>query len=101
MAELESRVAKLEVRMDIGGARDSATLTVIGNHLAALDTKLDQVHETVINLAIKVEALENRFDGQENRLDGLENRLDGLENRLDGLDTKLDEVLRRLPPPQD
>ncbi|MFC9896921.1 hypothetical protein ACFVMC_24820 [Nocardia sp. NPDC127579] len=80
MADLENRVAKLEVRMDIGGARDSATLTVIGEKLADLDTKLGQVQETVTNLAIKVENLETKVDNLETKMDA-----------------GFDEILRRLP----
>jgi uncharacterized coiled-coil protein SlyX len=109
MADLESRVASLEARMDIQAGRDPATLTSIDRRLEDLETGMGQVQQTVIDVAIKLEDVETKVGNVETRLAGVETRLAGVETRLAGVETKLgavensmntkfDEILRRLPP---
>ncbi|GAB2647707.1 hypothetical protein [Nocardia goodfellowii] len=95
MADLEDRVATLEAQMEIQGARDSATLTMIGGKLFKLDTKLDQVQEAITNLALKHEELSNSHARLNTTVGGLNTKVD---DGFAHVDTKMDEILRRLPP---
>ncbi|MGW0245996.1 hypothetical protein ACWDYH_05080 [Nocardia goodfellowii] len=87
MAELEDRVATLEAQMEIQGARDSATLTMIGGKLFKLDTKLDRVQEAITNLALKHEELSTKVDGLNTTVDGLNTTVGGLNTTVGGLNT--------------
>ncbi|MEV0249429.1 hypothetical protein AB0H76_22710 [Nocardia sp. NPDC050712] len=98
MADLEDRVATLESQMEIQGARDSATLTVVSGKLVKLDRRLGRVQEAVTNLALKHEELAATVEQLGTTVEQLGTTV---EQGFERVDTKLDEVLRRLPPPQE
>jgi hypothetical protein len=64
--------------------------------LGKLETRFDRKLELWGGaLGLRIQQLEQRFDGLEQRFDGLEQRFDGLERRFDGLEQRFDGLERR------